>query len=99
MASRFFPQVMQEKEWSIDMAIQGLMPVIAKPGLVGKYKIQSVCPNIKGLFFAGDGYEGRGVGINHAMDSAMNCVQNVLDSLKIERMEMVTSKNWFQKRS
>ena len=95
--SQFFPEVMQEKEWSIDTAIQGLMPVIAKPGLVGRHKIQSVCPNIKGLFFAGDGYEGRGVGINHAMDSAMNCVQSVLDFLKIERIKMVTSKNWFQK--
>lgn len=61
------------------IAIDGLG---RSPGLTGKYRPPVYMQEVPGLYFAGDCYSGRGVGMNAAANSAMLCAEKVLSDIR-----------------
>jgi hypothetical protein len=91
-----FPEVMANAEWFVPWVFPRWMTVLAKPGLVGKNRIDSKAPGIEGLFFAGEGYRGRLMGINPACDSAMICAERIMSEQKKEVMRLETTEKWWK---
>ena len=59
----------------VTIGIDGLS---RSPGMTGRYRLPVYLPEVPGLYFAGDCYTGRGVGMNTAASSAMICVREIL---------------------
>ena len=91
-----FPGVVTHAEWWIPWVFPRWMTVLAKPGLVGRNRIDSKAPGMEGLFFAGEGYRGRLMGINPACDSAMICAERILAEQKKKEMGFETTEKWWR---
>ncbi len=76
--AHIFPQFEDHIEWVLPARYIGIDGIARKPGMVGKYKPDVKAPGIQGLYFAGDTYRGRGVGMNSAADSAIKCFERIL---------------------
>ena len=76
--THIFPRFEDHVEWVFPARYIGIDGLARKPGLVGRYKPDVKAPGIEGLYFAGDTYRGRGVGMNAAAESAMMCVERIL---------------------
>ncbi len=76
--THLFPTFEDHVEWLLPARYIGIDGIARKPGMVGKHKPDLKAPGIRGLYFAGDTYRGRGVGMNSAADSAIRCVERIL---------------------
>ncbi|MFB0559623.1 MAG: phytoene desaturase family protein [Candidatus Lokiarchaeia archaeon] len=77
-----FPGIAEIVEWNIPGFFIGPDGLERKPGLVGKHRPDIKAPGVEGLYFAGDNYRGRGVGVNNAARSAMICADKILKDMK-----------------
>lgn len=73
-----FPGFENHIEWTLPARYIGIDGIARKPGMVGRHKPDVKAPGIEGLYFAGDTYRGRGVGMNSAAESAMKCVERII---------------------
>jgi len=78
VVKQMFPNVEQDLVWRKDAYIVGIDGLARSPGMTGKLRPPVYLPEISGLYFAGDCYTGRGIGMNAAADSAMICAEAVL---------------------
>jgi phytoene dehydrogenase-like protein len=72
-----FPSVEDDLVWKVDGHYVGIDGLGRSPGLTGKHRPPVAMPGMKGLYFAGDCYTGRGVGMNAAANSAMLCADRI----------------------
>ncbi|MFB0559624.1 MAG: phytoene desaturase family protein [Candidatus Lokiarchaeia archaeon] len=77
-----FPGISETVEWNLPGIFIGPDGLERKPGLVGKHRPDIKAPEVEGVYFAGDNYRGRGIGINNAARSAILCVEQILEDLK-----------------
>jgi phytoene dehydrogenase-like protein len=77
-----FPGIKELVEWNIPGFFIGPDGLERKPGLVGKLRPDIKAPGVEGLYFAGDNYRGRGVGVNNAARSAIICTEQIFKDLK-----------------
>ena len=75
-----FPNVEQDLLWRQDGFYVGIDGLGRSPGMTGRYRPPVHLPEVPGLYFAGDCYTGRGVGMNAAANSAMICAEEILKS-------------------
>ncbi len=73
-----FPEIEENLVWKYDGRIVGIDGLGRSPGLTGKYRPPVFLSGVPGLYFAGDCYTGRGVGMNAASNSAMLCAEKIL---------------------
>lgn len=52
--------------------------VMQKPGLVGVHRPEDEVPTVDGLYFAGETYKSRGIGIDRAARSALTVVEKII---------------------
>jgi prolycopene isomerase len=76
-----FPGFEGKLEWRLPYKTVGCDGLARKPGLVGNYKPDVEAPGVRGLFFAGDTYRGRGLAMNGAARSAMLCADRIQERL------------------
>ncbi|MBN2025637.1 MAG: NAD(P)/FAD-dependent oxidoreductase [Actinobacteria bacterium] len=76
-----FPGIEDAVEWKIPYHVVGCDGLARKPGLVGEFKPKLQAPGIENLFFAGDTYIGRGLAMNGAALSGMQCADLILDRM------------------
>lgn len=74
-----FPGIDEKVEWKFAYKCIGCDGLARKPGQVGAFKPDIVAPGVQGLYFAGDTYRGRGLALNSAALSGMNCAEKVLE--------------------
>ncbi len=74
-----FPGIDDRVEWKFAYKCMGCDGLSRKPGSVGAFKPGLVAPGVRGLYFAGDCYAGRGLALNSAALSGMNCAEKVLE--------------------
>jgi protoporphyrinogen oxidase len=60
--------------------------VFNKPGLVGTARPANKCPNVEGLYFGGDGFQGRGCGLDRTSRTSLTCVELILGE-RIEELK------------
>ncbi|MDY6795345.1 MAG: FAD-dependent oxidoreductase [Actinomycetota bacterium] len=70
----------EEVEFALPYFTTGCDGLARKPGLTGDFKPDIEAPGIKGLYFAGDTYMGRGLAIEGASHSAILCAERILES-------------------
>ncbi|RPJ62971.1 MAG: hypothetical protein EHM12_03430 [Dehalococcoidia bacterium] len=75
---KMFPGVEENLVWKYDGRMVGIDGLGRSPGLTGKYRPPVFMKEVPGLYFAGDCYTGRGVGMNAASNSAMLCADKIL---------------------
>ncbi len=80
---QMFPDLEERLEWVLQASYVGIDGLARKPGLVGRFKPDVKAPEVKGLYFAGDTYRGRGIGMEAAADSALRCAARILSDLGI----------------
>jgi len=73
-----FPGIEDAVEWKIPYYVAGCDGLARKPGLVGEFKPKLQAPGVGNLFFAGDTYIGRGLAMNGAALSGMQCADLIL---------------------
>ena len=78
VVKKMFPNVERDLVWKQDGFTIGIDSLSRSPGMTGRYRLPVYLPEVPGLYFAGDCYTGRGVGMNTAASSAMICVQEIL---------------------
>ena len=78
VVKKMFPNVERDLVWKQDGFTIGIDGLSRSPGMTGRYRFPVYLPEVPGLYFAGDCYTGRGVGMNTAASSAMICVQEIL---------------------
>ncbi len=78
MVTDMWPGMEEKVEWRIPYKCIGCDGLARKPMQTGKFKPDVKAPEIEGLYFAGDTYRGRGIGINAAANSAMLCAETIL---------------------
>jgi len=76
-----FPGFEEKVEWRLPYKTVGCDGLARKPGLVGDYKPDVQAPGVRGLYFAGDTYRGRGLAMNGAARSAMLCADRILEGV------------------
>ncbi|MBW1983387.1 MAG: hypothetical protein JRI53_01600, partial [Deltaproteobacteria bacterium] len=59
----------------------GIDGLSRSPGLTGRYRPKVYMPELPGLYFAGDCFTGRGVGMESASNSAIICTEKILEDL------------------
>jgi len=74
-----FPGIDDKVEWKFTYKCIGCDGLARKPGQVGAFKPDVVAPGIEGLYFAGDTYRGRGLALNSAALSGMNCARAIIE--------------------
>jgi phytoene dehydrogenase-like protein len=77
-----FPGFEENVLWKFDGFYVGIDGLARSPGLTGKLRPPVFMANVPGLYFAGDCYTGRGVGMNAASNSAMICAGKILADLQ-----------------
>jgi phytoene dehydrogenase-like protein len=92
--SKLFEQDMEEmfprlknalwKRWHI--ILDPPYTIIGKPALSGGNRPDNRAPNVKGLYFAGDTYKSRGIGIDRAARTGLTCAELILGE-RIEGLE------------
>lgn len=75
-----FPGIGDKVEWKFAYKCMGCDGLSRKPGSVGAFKPDIAAPGVRGLFFAGDCYRGRGLALNSAAQSGMRCAEKVLET-------------------
>lgn len=78
MITDMWPEMADKVEWRIPYKCLGCDGLARRPMQTGKYKPDVRAPEMEGLYFAGDTYRGRGIGINAAANSAMLCAETIL---------------------
>jgi phytoene dehydrogenase-like protein len=76
-----FPGFEETVVWKFDGFLVGIDGLARSPGLTGKLRPPVFMKEVPGLYFAGDCYTGRGVGMNAASNSAMLCAQKILSDM------------------
>jgi phytoene dehydrogenase-like protein len=76
-----FPGLEENLLWKYDGNMVGIDGLGRSPGLTGKYRPPVYMKEVPGLYFAGDCYTGRGVGMNSAANSAMLCSEKILSDM------------------
>ena len=76
-----FPGLEENVLWKYDGNMVGIDGLGRSPGLTGKYRPPVYMNEVPGLYFAGDCYTGRGVGMNSAANSAMLCSKKILSDM------------------
>jgi prolycopene isomerase len=76
--AEMFPGIEDAVEWKVPYYVVGCDGLARKPGLVGDFKPKLQAPGVDNLFFAGDTYIGRGLAMNGAASSAMQCADLIL---------------------
>jgi len=59
----------------------GIDGLSRSPGLTGKHRPKVYMPEVPGLYFAGDCFTGRGVGMESAGNSAIICADKILEDM------------------
>jgi phytoene dehydrogenase-like protein len=77
-----FPGFEETVVWKFDGFYVGIDGLARSPGMTGKLRPPVFMKEVPGLYFAGDCYTGRGVGMNAASNSAMICAGKILADLK-----------------
>ena len=77
-----FPGFEEDVVWKFDGFYVGIDGLARSPGLTGKFRPPVFVAEAPGLYFAGDCYTGRGVGMNAASNSAMICAGKILADLQ-----------------
>lgn len=78
MVTDMWPGMEDKVEWKLPYKCIGCDGLARKPMQTGKYKPDVKAPEVEGLYFAGDTYRGRGIGLNSAANSSMLCAETVL---------------------
>ena len=78
---KMFPGLEENVLIRYDNSMVGIDGLGRSPGLTGKYRPPVFMKGVPGLYFAGDCYTGRGVGMNAAANSAMLCAEKVLSDM------------------
>jgi len=78
---KMFPGLEENVLIKYDASMVGIDGLGRSPGLTGKYRPPVFMKEVPGLYFAGDCYTGRGVGMNAAANSAMLCAEKVLSDM------------------
>ncbi len=78
VVNKMFPTLERDLVWRQDGYTIGIDGLSRSPGMTGRYRLPVELPEVPGLFFSGDCYLGRGVGMNTAASSAMICVDAIL---------------------
>lgn len=73
-----WPGMEDKLEWRIPYYTLGCDGLARKPMQTGKFKPDIKAPGIKGLYFAGDTYRGRSIGMNGAAHSGMLCADTII---------------------
>lgn len=81
--NEMFPNISEIVEWKKELCYVGIDGLARKPGLVGQFKPDVKAPGVTCLYFAGDTYRGRGIGVNASAHSAMLCADRILMDLII----------------
>ena len=76
--NQMFPNMESNLVWKQDGFTIGIDGLSRSPGMTGRYRLPVELPEVPGLYFSGDCYLGRGVGMNTAASSAMICVDAIL---------------------
>ncbi|MBU2552221.1 MAG: NAD(P)/FAD-dependent oxidoreductase [Proteobacteria bacterium] len=79
---QMFPGIGDKVVWNHPGWAVGIDGLGRSPGLTGRYRPKVFLEEMPGLYFAGDCYTGRGVGMNAAANSAMICAEKILADLK-----------------
>ncbi len=82
LVKKMFPNVEADLVWRQDAFIVGIDGLARSPGMTGKLRPPVHLPEVPGLYFAGDCYTGRGVGMNAASNSAMICADSILATIR-----------------
>lgn len=77
--AEMFPGIDDKVEWKFAYKCIGCDGLARKPGQVGAFKPDIVAPGVKGLYFAGDTYRGRGLALNSAALSGKTCAEKILE--------------------
>lgn len=75
---KMFPNIENDLVWRQDGFYVGIDGLSRSPGMTGRYRPPVHLSEIPRLYFAGDCYTGRGIGMNAAANSAMICAAEVL---------------------
>jgi prolycopene isomerase len=78
---KMFPGLEENVLIRYDNSMVGIDGLGRSPGLTGKYRPPVFMKGVPGLYFAGDCYTGRGVGMNAAANSAMLCAEKILSDM------------------
>jgi len=78
-----FPGIDDKVEWKFTYKCIGCDGLARKPGQVGMFKPDVVAPGVEGLYFAGDTYRGRGLALNSAALSGMNCAAKIIEKYAV----------------
>ena len=78
---KMFPGLEENVIFKYDGCMVGIDGLARSPGLTGKYRPPIFMKEVPGLYFAGDCYTGRGVGMNAAANSAMLCAEKILSDV------------------
>ena len=81
IVKKMFPNVEADLVWRQDAFIVGIDGLARSPGMTGKLRPPVHLPEVPGLYFAGDCYTGRGVGMNAASNSAMICADSIISKI------------------
>ncbi len=73
-----FPLIDDKLLWKHEAYYVGIDGLSRSPGLTGRFRPSVRLAEVPGLYFAGDCYTGRGVGMNAAANSAMVCANEIL---------------------
>ena len=73
-----FPSLEADLVWKKEAYLVGIDGLSRSPGMTGRYRPPVHLEEVPGLYFAGDCYTGRGVGMNSAANSAMICAEKIL---------------------
>ncbi|MCX6008060.1 MAG: FAD-dependent oxidoreductase [Chloroflexi bacterium] len=78
---KMFPGLEESLVWKNVERWVGVDGLGRSPGLTGKYRPPVFMKEVPGLYFAGDCYTGRGIGMNSAANSAMLCAEKILSDM------------------
>ncbi|HUX98538.1 MAG TPA: FAD-dependent oxidoreductase [Candidatus Deferrimicrobium sp.] len=77
--NQLFPRLKEMKGWHFSGSSEMVLGTAKRVGMTGKFKPANICPDLAGLFFAGDTAEGNGPGLECTYDSALKCSKKVLE--------------------
>jgi phytoene dehydrogenase-like protein len=79
VVNRMFPGAEQKVLWKADGHCVGIDGLARSPGMTGRHRPPVYLEELPGLYFAGDCYTGRGIGMNAAANSAMICAAKIME--------------------
>ncbi|MFH1138687.1 MAG: FAD-dependent oxidoreductase [Pseudomonadota bacterium] len=82
LTQKMFPGVEEKVVWKQDGFYVGVDGLARAPYMTGTHRPPVFLADVPGVYFAGDCYTGRGVGMNAAANSAMLCAEKILTDLE-----------------